>query len=85
MHANKHSIGGRGGSLAKAQLRWQRQRVGKHSGSAEVAAATRRQRRQLGVGGGGGSSGSTLGSVVAAGEARDVLAIFIEKKIIPYF
>jgi hypothetical protein len=41
-----------------------------------AAAATRHWRRQRGVGGGVGSGGSVAGSVAAAGEGKDVLAMY---------
>ncbi len=69
-------LGGGGGSLAEAHLWWQWQRVGKCGGSVAAAAAMGRRRWQRGIGGGVGSVGSTAGSVAAAGEGRDVLAMY---------
>ncbi len=89
--------GGGGGSavavasLASEAAAWwkcnfwrQQQRVGKCGGSMVAAGATRHWRWQHGIGGGGDSSGSAVGSAVAVGEGRDVLAM-CRKKNLPFF
>jgi hypothetical protein len=78
-------LGNGGSSLAEAQLRWQRQHVGKRGVSVAAAAATRRWQWQHGIGGGIGSGGSMAGSTAAAEEGRDVLAMYWKYFFISFF
>ncbi len=66
-------------SLVAEAAAWQKRDFGSIGSALGSVAETRHWQRQRGVGGGGsssGSGGSAAGNTVAAGEGRDVLAMY---------